>query len=66
MAAPIFDAIALELEEATALDRLQARGTLRIVLKTAGLEASNLKGGDLAVAIEVMLTKELAASTARG
>ncbi len=38
MADSLFEFIAAQLEERTALDKLEARGTLRIALKEAGLD----------------------------
>ncbi len=39
MAALLFDSIAEALEQATSLDRLESRGTLRLALETSGLDA---------------------------
>jgi hypothetical protein len=38
----IFEALAETLEQVTSLDRLEARGTLRLALREAGLKADSL------------------------
>lgn len=48
----LFDLIASKLEEATSFNRLEARGTLRIVLKEAGLDIKSLKSDQMKVAVE--------------
>jgi hypothetical protein len=48
-----------ELEKATDLDRLEARGTVRIALKSAGLEASSVRPDQMRVVIEKVLPAEL-------
>ncbi len=47
MDATLFDLTAERLEHHVGLDRLAARGTLRIALKAAGLEPKNLTGAQL-------------------
>ena len=42
MAASLFDSVANALEEATGFNRLEARGTLRLALKSAGLKRINV------------------------
>ncbi len=54
-----FDWICDELERATSLDRLEARGTMRLALKQAGLEARSVSGEQIAVVIEKLLPGEL-------
>ena len=39
---PSFEWVSQELERITSLERLEARGTLRLVLKKAGLDASGV------------------------
>ena len=58
-----FEWLCEELEKATSLDRLAARGTVRIALKQAGLEATSVTGDQLAVVLERVLPGEL---TGRG
>ena len=59
MGATLFDLAAERLEHHTGLDRLAARGTLRLVLKTAGLEPNNLTGARLRVVFEKVMPGEL-------
>ena len=54
-----FDACCDALEAASALDRLQARGTVRIALKQAGLDASRVRAAELSVVIDQCLPAEL-------
>ena len=60
---PAFDWLCDQLEEGTSLDRLEARGTVRIALKSAGLEARTVSPPQMKVVIEKILGEEL---TARG
>lgn len=50
-----------ELEKETDLDRLEARGTVRIALKSAGLEAGTVRPDQMKVVIEKVMPGELAA-----
>lgn len=60
MSAPaLFDLACEALEQATNLDRLSARGTIRLALKSAGLEPATLTSKQLAVVIERVLPDEL-------
>lgn len=59
--ATAFDLICAELEERTSLDRLEARGTVRLSLKKAGLEARTVTADQMKVVLERVLPKELAA-----
>jgi hypothetical protein len=61
--APAFDWMCNRLEQDTSLDRLEARGTVRLALKGAGLDARSVTPEQLAVVIEKVLAAEL---TARG
>jgi hypothetical protein len=58
-----FEWVCQELESATDLERLEARGTVRIALKQAGLEATSVTGEQLAVVLSRVLPGEL---TSRG
>ena len=58
---PAFDWACQELEQETDLDRLEARGTVRISLKGLGLEASNVLPDQMKVVIEKVLPGELVA-----
>jgi hypothetical protein len=59
MDATLFDLAAERLEHHTGSDRLEARGTLRIALKAAGLESKNLTGAQLQVVFEKVMPGEL-------
>jgi hypothetical protein len=59
MASELFDCAAEWLEKRTSLDRLEARGTLRLSLKTAGLEPGTLTLEQLRVVFERILPGEL-------
>lgn len=54
-----FDFVCDQLEQATELDRLAARGTVRIALKQAGLEARTVSPVEMGVVVEKLLPKEL-------
>ena len=54
-----FEYACTELEARTALDRLASRGTIRIALKQAGLEARSVTPEQLAVVIQKILPAEL-------
>lgn len=60
---PAFDWTCQELEKETDFDRLEARGTVRIALKSSGLEAGSVLPDQMRVVIEKVLPGEL---TARG
>jgi hypothetical protein len=55
-----FEAACTCLEQGGALDRLAARGTIRIALKQAGLEPKAVTARQLAVVLEKLLPAELA------
>ena len=57
--APAFDWVCNELEQQTSLDRLEARGTVRIALKEAGLDARSLTPDQMKVVLDKLLPKEL-------
>jgi hypothetical protein len=59
MAADLFDLAAENLERTTDMDRLAARGTLRIALKEAGLDAHKLTLPQLRAVFERLMPKEL-------
>jgi hypothetical protein len=60
MASGVFDFAAEQLERRTDLDRLEARGTLRIALKGAGLDARDVGSDQMAVVVGRVLPGELA------
>ncbi len=59
MATDLFDIAAETLEGSTEMDRLAARGTLRIALKEAGLDAHKLTIQQLRAVFEKLMPKEL-------
>jgi hypothetical protein len=58
---PVFVWACSVLEESTPLNRLQARGTIRLVLHAAGLVPEQLNARQLKVLAERLLPRELAA-----
>ena len=54
-----FDLVCAELERATSLDKLQARGTVRLALKSAGLEPQSVTAAQLRVILEKRMPGEL-------
>lgn len=54
-----FTTLCEELESSSTLDRLEARGTVRLALKQAGLEAGAVTASQLAVVVEKILPGEL-------
>lgn len=54
-----FDFVCTSLEEATSLDPLAARGTVRLALKQSGLEARSVTPAQMAVVLERILPTEL-------
>jgi hypothetical protein len=54
-----FTWVSQELERITSLERLEARGTLRLVLKKAGLDASTVTTRQMEVVIRELLPEEL-------
>jgi hypothetical protein len=57
--AVLFDAVAEALQKQTRFDSLQARGTLRLALKDAGLEAKRTTPAQMRVVLERLLPSEL-------
>jgi hypothetical protein len=55
----LFDAVADVLQARAALDPLAARGTLRLALKGAGLDARTVSPAQMLVVIERVLPREL-------
>jgi hypothetical protein len=56
-----FDQACKGLERLTQLSRLEARGTMRIALKEAGLNPASVKVAELSVVARRVLPRELAA-----
>jgi hypothetical protein len=59
MGKELFDYAAQKLEALTGLDRLEARGTLRIGLKEAGLDAKQLTLPQLQVLFDKVMPQQL-------
>ena len=57
----IFDFLCGELERESSLDRLEARGTVRIATKQAGLDPHTAMPQELAVVVKKVLPAELSA-----
>jgi hypothetical protein len=55
-----FDHVCAELEGATSLDRLAARGTVRLALKGAGLDPASTTATQMRVVLQRVLPGELA------
>lgn len=56
---PVFDRVCTALEERSDLDRLQARGTVRIALKKAGFEVTSVDVSQMDVVLKRVLPGEL-------
>lgn len=61
MATTLFDIAAEKLEGGTDMDRLAARGTLRLALKEAGLDPQKFSVAQLRAVFEKLMPKELEA-----
>jgi len=59
VASALFDFAAERLEHHTGFDRLEARGTLRLALKSAGLDPASVDIGQLRVVFEKVMPGEL-------
>ncbi len=58
---PVFDWASSALEDVTQLNALETRGTIRIALKRAGLEAASVTVGEMAILLNRILPPELEA-----
>jgi len=56
---PVFECVCEVLEQSTPLDRLESRGTVRLALKQAGLEARSVTASQMSVILEKVLPAEL-------
>ncbi len=56
----VFECVCEILERSTSLDRLESRGTVRLALKQAGLEARTVTTSQMTVVLEKVLPGELA------
>ena len=59
MGSDLFSVVSLRLEQYTDLDRLEARGTLRIALKKAGVDAKSFTLEELETVFAMILPDEL-------
>lgn len=59
MAASIFELVAEELERRTDLAKLEARGTVRLALKEAGLDARTVTAEQMSVMLEKVMPDEM-------
>ena len=59
MSSPVFDRTCEELERLTTLDRLAARGTVRLGLKSAGLDVESVDAAQMSVVLRRVLPGEL-------
>lgn len=57
----VFDWVSQELERRTAMRLIEARGTVRLVLKQAGLEAATVTATQMQVVLIRLMPKALAA-----
>ena len=56
---PIFECVCEVLEQSTSLDRLESRGTVRLALKEAGLQAHNVTASQMSVVLQKVMPAEL-------
>jgi hypothetical protein len=61
LGSPAFLWTCAEIERAAALSELVARGTVRLALKQAGLEAQSVSGDEMAIVLREILPRELTA-----
>jgi hypothetical protein len=59
MATTIFEFVTQDLEDRSDLDKLEARGTVRLALKASGLDAQSVTSAQMLVMIEKVLPGEL-------
>lgn len=59
MRSPAFERVSQELERRTALGRLEARGTVRLALKAAGLDPRSVTPDQMGVVLERVMPGEL-------
>ena len=59
MSESLFEFVAAELEKRSDLENLEARGTLRLALKSSGLTASEVTQKQMAVVIDQVMPHEL-------
>ncbi len=59
MSESVFEFVASELEQRSGLDNLEARGTLRLALKSSGLTVREVTPEQMAVVLEQVMPREL-------
>ena len=59
MADTVFDFVAEELERITDLEKLEARGTIRLALKASGFDPREVTPAQMAVVLEQVMPAEL-------
>jgi hypothetical protein len=59
MSASIFDFVSDELERQTRLEKLEARGTVRLALKAAGLDARTVTTPQMVATLEKVMPNEM-------
>ncbi len=62
----VFERACEELEQATGFDSLSTRGTVRLALKSAGLDAKEVTGAQMIVVLKRVLPAELKARGVKG
>ena len=55
----VFENVCQGLEAGSSLDRLEARGTVRLALKSAGLDPAHVSSSQMSVVLNRVLPKEL-------
>jgi hypothetical protein len=61
MSASIFDFVSDELERLTTLEKLEARGTVRLALKAAGLDARTVTTPQMVATLQKVMPAEMRA-----
>jgi len=59
MLSPVFEFVAAEVERRSTLATLEARGTVRLALKRAGLDAGSVTRDQMQVVLERVLPEEM-------
>lgn len=59
MSASIFDFVSDELERLTRLEKLEARGTVRLALKAAGLDARSVTTAQMVATLQKVMPNEM-------
>ena len=61
-----FEFVCNELERLTKMTRLEARGTVRLALKEAGLAPATVRGAEMQVVLQKVMPRELSARGIEG